>query len=106
MTAAAGGGLLGGEDAAELRQNSGRSDRVEEEHFPEIALGLGGLEARVRASIGKPRLRKVGVVRRHLQFLDSTGLLVDEPAQLSRAVVLAGSDRAVQTKSTQDSDRL
>ena len=63
VTATAGGGLPGGEDATELRQNSGRSDRVVKELFPEVPLGLGNLESRVRGSIGKPRLRKVSVVR-------------------------------------------
>jgi hypothetical protein len=96
VTATAGGGLLRGDDATELGQNSGRSDRIEEEHFPETALSLGCLEARVWASIGKPRLRKVGILRWHHQLLDSTDLLVNEPAQLCRAVALSGGDAARQ----------
>ena len=62
--------------------------------FPEVALRLGDLEARVRAAIGEPRLRQVGIVRRHHQFLDATDLLVDEPAQLGGAVALSGRDAA------------
>ena len=45
------------------------------ELFPEVTLGLGGLEERVRASIGKPRLRQVGIVRRNHQLLDAPDLL-------------------------------
>ena len=81
-------------DATELRENSGRSGRVVKQQFPEVTLRLGGLEERVRASIGQPRLRKVGIVRRHHQFLDATDLLVDEPAQLGGAVALGGRDAA------------
>jgi hypothetical protein len=78
VTAAAGGGLFGGEDTAEFRHNPGRPDWVVKELFPEVALGLGYLEARVRASIGKPRLRQVGIVRWHHQLFDATDLPVDE----------------------------
>src|SRR3990170_2931935 len=36
VTAPAGGGLFGGEDTTELRQNSGRSDRVVKKLFPDV----------------------------------------------------------------------
>jgi hypothetical protein len=58
----------------------------------EIPLRLGRLEARVRASIRKPWLRKLSIVRWHHQFLDATDLLVDEPPQLCGAVALGGRD--------------
>jgi hypothetical protein len=54
------------------------------------------LEIRVWASIGKTRLRKVGIVRWHHQLLESTDLLVNEPAQLSGAVPLSSGDSAQQ----------
>jgi hypothetical protein len=60
--------------------------------LPEIPLRLGRLEARVRASIRKPWLREVRIVRWHHQFLDATDLLVDESPQLCRAIVLGGRD--------------
>ena len=40
-------------------------NRVKEQQFPEVALGLGGLEAGVHASIGKPRLRQISIIRWH-----------------------------------------
>jgi hypothetical protein len=94
VTTAAGGSLLRREDAAELGQNPGGSDGVEEEHFPEKAFGLSCPEARVGASIGKARLRKVFILRRHLQLFDSADLLADELAQLSWAVALSGGNSA------------
>ena len=98
VTARAGGGLFGGEDATELRQNSGRADRVVKQLLPEVPLGLGDLEERVRAAIGQPRLRQVGIVRRHHQLLDAADLLIDESAQLRRAAALRGGDGAAQER--------
>src|SRR5204862_4614844 len=49
----AGSGLFRRGDATEVREYSGGSDRIVEEQFPQIALGLGSLEGRVKASIGK-----------------------------------------------------
>jgi len=79
----AGASLPGGEDTAERRDNAGRCNGIEEGQFPEIALGLGGLETRVgrQSSVRQPRLGKVVIVRHH-QLLNSADLLVDEPAQL------------------------
>jgi hypothetical protein len=63
------------------------------ELFSEIALRFGDSEARVRASVGKPRLRQVGIAQRHHQLLDAPDLLIDERPQLGSAVAL-GRDRA------------
>ena len=98
VTARAGGGLFGGEDATELRQNSGRSDRIVKQLFAEVALRLGDLEERIRAAIGEPRLRQVGIVCGHHQLLDAADLLIDEPAQLRRAAALRGGDAAAQQR--------
>ena len=91
-SAGRGSGVFG--DATEFWDNPGRSRRLVKQHFPEVPLRLGRLEERVRASIGKPWLRKVRIVRRHHQLLDATDLLVDEPAQLCGAVALASRDDA------------
>jgi hypothetical protein len=89
VAGAASGGLPRIEDAAELRQNSRHSDRVEEQHFSEKALGLGRLERWVRPSVGKERLRKLGIIRRNHKLLNPTNLLIDEAAQLGGAAVLS-----------------
>jgi hypothetical protein len=62
MTTSARGCLFGSEDTTELRQNSGCSNRVVKELLPQVSLRLGDFEARVRISIGQPRLWKVGIV--------------------------------------------
>src|SRR5258708_22748853 len=115
VTAPAGAGLPGGEDAAKRRDNAGRYNGIEEGQFHEIALGLGGREKRVgrQSAIREPRLGKVVIVRHH-QFLNSTDCLVDEPAQLGgagivalgAAVVLRGSDSATQKENAQGTDQL
>jgi hypothetical protein len=64
------------------------------QQFSEVPLGFGCLELGVRAPIGKPWLRKLGIVRRDHHFLDATDLLVDEPVQLSGAVALSSRDAA------------
>jgi hypothetical protein len=51
------------------------------ELFPEVTLGLGCLEERVKGSIGEPWLRKVSIVCWHDQLLEVTELLSDEFAQ-------------------------
>jgi hypothetical protein len=51
-----------------------------EQQFAEIALGFRRLELRVRASVGKSRLREAVIVRRNDQVPDSTDLLVDVAA--------------------------
>jgi hypothetical protein len=91
VTGTAGAGLPGGEDATERRYNSLRSNRIEEEQFPEIALGLGSLKTWIgrQCSVGKSRLGKVSVVRYH-QLIDSSDLLADVLAQLHGAVALRG----------------
>jgi hypothetical protein len=61
--------------------------------FPEVTLGFGCLEERVWASIGKPWLRKVSIVRCHHQRLNVTDLLVDKLAQLGGTLALS-RDRA------------
>ena len=96
VTARAGGRLRGGGDAAELRANPHHSNRVVKELLPEVALRLSRLEERVRASIGQPWLRKIGIVRRNHQLLDSAHLLVDETAQLRGTVALSDRDCAAQ----------
>src|SRR5207245_4564984 len=100
VTAPAGGSLLRGEDATELRQDPGRPDRVMKELLAEVALRLGRLEARVGtgiSAVGKPRLRQVRIVCRDHQFLDSTDLPINEPAQLDGAVtVISSSDSAAE----------
>ncbi|HJZ75360.1 MAG TPA: hypothetical protein VKE51_26680 [Vicinamibacterales bacterium] len=63
-----------------------------EKLLAKVALGFGDLEERVRATIREPRLRKIGVACRHDQFLDSSDLLVDEPAQLRGTVALGRRD--------------
>jgi len=95
VTGAAGTGLPGGLDATELRYDAIRSNRIEEEHFSEIALGLSGLETRVgrQRSLRQPRLGKVGVVRYH-QLLNSADLLVDVLTQLPGASILSADGRA------------
>src|SRR5207253_4322562 len=90
----AGGGLLRGGDAAEVRKDSGGSDRIVEEEFPQIALGLGGPEGGVNASIGKARRRDLRIERRNHQLLDSTNLVADESAQLGGAVPVVGDGSA------------
>jgi hypothetical protein len=62
------------------------------QQFSKISLGFGGLELRVGASVGGPRLRKIGIVRRHYQLLDASDLLIDELTQLSGAVPLGRGD--------------
>src|SRR5436309_8194174 len=96
MTGSAGRGSAVCEDATEFRDNPGRSRRVVKQQFPEVTLGFGCLELGVRAPIGKPWLRKLGIVRRDHHFLDATDLLVDEPAQLGGAVALSGGDSSAQ----------
>ena len=81
-------------DATEFRDNPGRSRRFVKQQFPEVTLGFGCLELGVRAPIGKPWLRKLGIVRRDHHFLDATDLLVDESAQLCGAVALGSRDAA------------
>ena len=88
------GALFRGRDATEVRNDPRRPDRVVEEQLAQVPLGLGGLEGRVHPSIGKPRLRKVGIVRRNHQLLDSTDLPVDEPAQLLGTVAFVGDGYA------------
>src|SRR5919199_6438574 len=94
MTARARCRLLRGEDAAELRQNPGRANRIVKELFAEVPLRLGRFEKRVRASVRKARLRQVGIVRRHHQPLNAANLLIDEAAQLRRTVALGSDDGA------------
>src|SRR5205807_6481549 len=94
VTAPAGGSLLRGQDATELRQDPGRPDRVVKELLAEVALRLGRLEARVGAGItavGKSRLGQIRIVCRDHQFLDATDLPINEPAQLDGAVTLISS---------------
>jgi hypothetical protein len=78
MTGAAGCGSPVVEDATEFRDDPGRTRRVVKQQLPEVALRFGCLELGVRASIGKPWLRELGVVRRDHQFLNATDLPVDE----------------------------
>src|SRR5439155_4957681 len=96
MTGSAGRGSAVCGDATEFRDNPGRSRRVVKQQFPEVTLGFGCLELGIRAPIGKPWLRKLGIVRRDQHFLDATDLLVDEPAQLGGTVALCGGDSAAQ----------
>jgi hypothetical protein len=96
--------LLYGEDTAGLRQNSGGSDGVEEEHLAEITLGLGGFEERVGASVDE-RLGKVGIARRHHQLLNSTHLLVNELPQLGGAVALSGGRPAARQENNHNAGR-
>ena len=65
-----------------------------EQLLAEIPLRLGNHELRIGASVGKARLRDVGVVRRHHQLRDAADLFVDEAAQLRGAVSLRGGDAA------------
>ena len=95
MTGSAGRGSAVCGDAAEFRDNPGRSARIVKHQFPEVTLRLGGLEERIWRAIGEARLREITVVRRHHQLLDATDLRVDEPAQLGRAAALRGGDAAV-----------
>ncbi|MFN0166290.1 MAG: hypothetical protein ACKV22_07645 [Bryobacteraceae bacterium] len=76
------------------------------ELFAEVTLRLGGLEERVRDSIGKPGLRQVFVVRRNLQLVDTANLLVDEMAQLigvaaSIAIIVMGDRSATEERNGQ-----
>ena len=75
-----------------------------EELFAKVPLGFSDLEERVWATIRKPRLRKIGIVCRHDQFLDSPHLLVDEPAQLRWTVAL-GSREAARYKQKRGCER-
>ena len=94
VTARARRGLSGGEHAAEFWQDPRRSDRIVEQLLAEIPLRLGNHELRIGASVGKARLRDVGVVHRHHQLRDAADLFVDEAAQLRGAVSLRGGDAA------------
>jgi len=96
MTGSAGCGSAVFEDATEFRDDPGRSRRVVEQQFPEVPLGLGCLEERIRTAIGKPWLRKIRVVRWHHQLLDATDLVIDESAQFCWAGTLPGDNAAPQ----------
>jgi hypothetical protein len=104
MAARAAGRLCRGGDAAELRPDPDHSDRVVKELFPEVALRLGYLEERVRASVGKPWLWKVSIARGHHQLVDPTDTLIDELAQLGRAVALRDGDASPKERQD-DGDR-
>src|SRR5262249_31925635 len=106
MTGSAGRTSAVSEDAAEFRDDPYRSRRFVKQQLPEVTLGFGCLELGVRAPVGKPWLRKVLIVRWHHQLLDATDLLVDEPAQLRRAVVLRGGDSAAQQGNGEDAGQL
>ncbi len=92
VAAAAGGASGRGGNATELRANPDHARRVVKEQLAEVALGLGVLEERVGAAVGQPWLRQVGIVGRHLQFVDAADRQVDVAAQLRGAA--AGSPRS------------
>ena len=92
------------EQATEFWDDPGRSRRVVKEQFPEVTLGLGRREERIRASICTPRLWKVRIMGRHYQFLDAPNLLIDESTQLRGAGSLSSSESRVQKRDGDSGD--
>jgi hypothetical protein len=104
MTGSAGRGSAVVEQATEFWDDPGRSRQVVKEQFPEVTLGLGRREERIRASICTPRLWKVRIMGRHHQFLDAPNLVIDESTQLRGAGSLSSSESRVQKRDGDSGD--
>jgi hypothetical protein len=74
------------------------------ELLAQIPLCLARLELRVGLAIREPWLGKVGIVRGHHQRLKTADLVIDEAAQLRRAVAFSRHDAAKQQREG-DGDR-
>ena len=81
-------------------------DGVVEEQLSEVALFLGCRVSRIHAPIRPPGNGNVGIRRRNHQLMDSTDLLVDEPAQVRGTLALRNGCSAANERNGQSTNHL
>jgi hypothetical protein len=96
------GVLNGGGEVAEAMWNFS----TERGYFEPKGYTLDGLRAAWHdVAIVEQRLRKIGILLRNHQLVDTAELLVDEPAQLGWAVAVSSGNCAAQQGNTQEHGR-